>query len=150
MFGALKQRLTQLTTSQGHFVFDQVKSALSMASLKGKSIPKAYCAFIVPISDTPKTMANDGAGSINQITSTVGVVIGIQSRNDPTGEKGNELLQTTLANVRQSLLAFSPLPGYRSFQLSGGNLLSMSDNGIWWLEKFSTTYYLESSYEQAQ
>ncbi|OUR62056.1 hypothetical protein A9Q74_06300 [Colwellia sp. 39_35_sub15_T18] len=147
MFTAVKQRVEQIDNAQGQRVFDQVKSALNMAALKGKSIPKSYCAYVVPVSDLPRSLADDLAGSVEEITSTVAVVIGIQSRNDPTGEKGNELLQETLSQVRKSLLAYSPKAGYRGFKLAGGNLLNMADNGIWWLEKFSTTYYLESTYD---
>jgi len=148
MYSALDNRLTLLTNANNQRLFNQVKSALSLAIVKTGSVPKPYCAYLVPVSDSTKNLMNDASGSIEEITTTFGVVIGIQSRNDPTGEKGNQLLQSVLNIVRTSLMAYSPKTGYSGCKLAGGNLLNMSDNGIWWLEKFSTTYNLESSYEQ--
>ena len=148
MYSAIENRITALTNANAKRVFNQVKSALNLAVVKTGSVPKPYCAYVVPVSDSAKNLMNDASGSIEQITTTFGIVVGIQSRNDPTGEKGNQLLQSVLTDLRISLMAYSPKLGYSGCKLAGGNLLNMSDNGIWWLEKFSTTYNLESSYDQ--
>ncbi|WDE07290.1 hypothetical protein SG34_010575 [Thalassomonas viridans] len=147
MYSAIEKRLKELENDQGTVVFNQVLSALNMAALKDKSVPKPYCAYVVPVSEVPKKSTMDTAGAMQKMEVTFAVVVGIQSRNDPTGTKGNLLLQLLLKDMGKSLLAFVPAPGYSGCLLGAGNLLKMADNGIWWMQRFTTTFYLESVYE---
>lgn len=147
MFTAVKKRIEQLKNNENKRVFSQVKSALSLGEVKGKAVPAPYCAFLVPISDVPKNLEADKVGNIDEMTSTIAVIIGVQSRNDPTGEKGNELLQDVKTLVRNRLSAYSPERGYSGFKLKGGKLFGMADNGLWWIEQFSTTHIVESTYD---
>jgi len=147
MYNAIEQRLKNATNSQGQTLFLQLESLLDFSELKGKNIPKQRCGYLVPISQKPKVMANDLAGSVHQIEETFGIFIGLQSINDRKMKKANALIHTFISDLRRELLGFSPKAGYQPLVLAGSDLSSIAGNGIWWLERFSTTYYLESSYD---
>lgn len=148
MYGVIEQRLQQATNSQGQPLFLQFESVLDFSELKGKAIPKARCGYLVPISQKPTVLENDLAGSIHQIQETFGIFIGLQSINDPKMKKANALIHNFIGDLRRELLGLSPEVGYQPITLAGSNLSSIAGNGIWWLERFSTTYYLDSTYEQ--
>jgi hypothetical protein len=147
MYSAIEQRLQQAKNSNGEKLFLQLESVLDFSELKGKAIPKTRCGYLVPISQKPKVMLNDLAGSVHEITETFGVFIGLQSINDPKMKKANALIHNFISDLRRELLGFSPKNNFESLTLAGSNLSSIADNGIWWLERFSTTYHLESTYD---
>jgi hypothetical protein len=153
MSSAIEQRLQQAKNSNGEKLFLQLESVLDFSELKGKAIPKARCGYLVPISQKPKVMVNDLTGSVHEITETFGIFIGLQSINDPKMKKANALIHNFISDLRRELLGFSPIDlenpevNYQPITLAGSNLSSIADNGIWWLERFSTTYYLESTYD---
>lgn len=148
MYSTIEQRLIAAQNDQGKKLFLKFESLLDFSDLKGKSIPKERCCYLVPISQQPTVMANDLAGSVHQIKETFGIFIGLQSINDPKMKKANALIHNFIRDLRHELLGFSPKAGYQPLTLAGSNLSSITTNGIWWLERFSTTYYLESTYEQ--
>jgi hypothetical protein len=147
MYAAIEKRLQQATSSNGQKLFLQLESVLDFSELKSKAIPKQRCGYLVPISQKPKVMVNDLAGSVHEITETFGIFIGLQSINDPKMKKANALIHNFISDLRRELLGFSPEVGYAPITLAGSNLSSIADNGIWWLERFSTTYHLESTYD---
>ena len=147
MYTAIEQRLKQATSANGQKLFVQLESVLDFSELKGKAIPKARCGYLVPISQKPKVMVNDLAGSVHDIEETFGIFIGLQSINDPKLKKANALIHNFIGDLRRELLGFSPKAGYQPLVLAGSNLSSIADNGVWWLERFTTTYYLESTYD---
>jgi len=148
MYSAIEQQLKQAANNQGQSLFLQLESVLDFSELKSQAIVKPRCGYLVPISQKPTVMVNDNAGSIHQIEETFGVFIGLQSINDPKMKKANALIHQFIADLRRELLGFSPKAGYQPLTLAGSNLSSIASNGIWWLERFSTTYYLESVYDQ--
>ena len=149
MYSAIEQRLMAAKNSQGDKLFLQFESLLDFSDIKGKNIPKQRCGYLVPIKQTPTVMANDLAGSVHQIQETFGIFIGLQSINDPKMKKANALIHNFISDLRHELLGFSPKAGYQPLTLAGSNLSAISNNGIWWLERFSTTYYLESIYDNS-
>jgi hypothetical protein len=148
MYNVIEQRLQQAQSQQGNRLFLQFESVLDFSELKTKAVPKQRCGYLVPISQKPTVLENDLAGSIHEIKETFGIFIGLQSINDPKMKKANGLIHTFLSDLRRELLGLSPATGYQPITLAGSNLSSVASNGIWWLERFTTTYYLDSRYEQ--
>lgn len=149
MYSAIEQRLIAAKNTQGEKLFLQFESLLDFSDIKGKNIPKQRCGYLVPIQQTPTVLENDLAGSVHQIKETFGIFIGLQSINDPKMKKANALIHNFIDDLRRELLGFSPKTGYQPLTLAGSNLSGISKNGIWWLERFSTTYYLESTYDNS-
>jgi hypothetical protein len=147
MYAVLEKRLQQASNSQNQKLFLQFESLLDFSDLKGKNIPKKSCGYLVPISQKPTVLLNDLAGSVHEITETFGIIIGLQSLNDSKKKKANALIHNFINDLRRELLGFSPEVDYQPITMAGSNLFTIADNGIWWLERFSTTYTLESTYE---
>jgi len=148
MYELLRERVKSITIDGKYSRFSGVKSVLSVVTLKDKNINKPLETYIVPFNDTPKNLVNDSEGSVEELTSEFGVMFGIQSINDPTGEKGNELLEQALNALRKSLLGYKPGEKQTACTLGKSGLLAMASNGIWWMHRFKTTQIVESVYDQ--
>lgn len=148
MYKNVRLRTQEVRFADGQLKFDWVKSVLSVTDVQKKDIPGRYVAYVVPVKTDPKNLLNDEAGSIEEITTTFGILIGIKSINDRNGEKGNEILEDLLKCLQTSFIGFSPDDGYRACTLGTGQLISLASNGIWWMQHFKTTHSLESTYEQ--
>lgn len=148
MIEAVEQRIRKLKNAEHKPLFNSVESAMNLSSIKNRSVPKPYCAYVANMGETPVTLENDSAGSVTQMKVTLGVIMGIQSRNDPTGQRGNSLIKAAQEVLRQSLLGWRPIRAYRPFEIAASAPFAFADNGIWWIERYTTTYYLESLYDQ--
>lgn len=149
MLTSVESRLQDLTGENGKPLFARVESALNINDIKGRSVPVPLCCYVIDLGETPNNALNDSAGSVAIVTATVGILIGLQSRNDKSGMKGNALLQNVKKQVRTSLLGWRVAREFTNFQLGASAPLVFADNGLWWMERFTTTYYLESMYDQA-
>ena len=149
MLNSVESRINALEKDGGGKLFTRVKSAFNINEIKGKSVPAPYIAYVVDLGEKPGTPLSDSAGTVTEITQTIGLLIGIQSRNDKAGTKGNALLKSVKDKVRISLLGWRPERRYRNFKIGSSAPFAFADNGIWWMERFTTTYILESMYDQA-
>ena len=142
MLSLLESRIKALKTD-GKSTFKQVKSALAFSKIKDKSVPATTCVYITLIADVPVKGTALSSGQLQERQLIFAVIVGLQSRNDPTGEKGNTQLQTLRDNVKGSLSGWVPT-GYENGVVRGkGDLLAFADNGIWWMDRYSINIFEE-------
>jgi len=136
--------LVELRLDNKDEIFGSVESLFDFSYLKGKTIPKDNIAYVGLVSERPINSTSDSSGNSQTIECTVGVVMGIHSRNDRTGIKGNALLQQSRELLKSTLLGWMPSDADSAFKFKSSNLVEVAKNGIWWMEQFTVTYYLYS------
>ena len=87
----------------------------------------------------------DQGGVVQRVTATLGVYVGVPSRNDPGGRKwkAGAALDTLVAQVRAALLAWAPdgqFPAGRwaPLELREGRLAALDDGRAWWEDRYET------------
>lgn len=144
MLEQVEQRLEAIQVNNKP-LFRYVDSALSLSTVLNNPINQSPAAFVVPVSDRPGKNAQDIGPALQKVSRTIGVVIALKSVNDPTGKRGSELLESTRESVRKALFGWSPSTAYSQFELGPSDMITMNNNGIWWLDKFVTDTYEEAS-----
>lgn len=129
-------------------VFNQVSGAVNFREAIKQPLNTQNAAFIVPVSERPAGNSRDEdiGRPLQEVTVTFGVVIGIQSKNDKTGEKGMVLLEVLRKETREALHGWTP-PGKHSPILIGpGDIISFVDGGLWWLDRFTTNTWHQGTH----
>ena len=129
----------------GKSPFRLVDSALSLSSVLSKPIKQSPVAYIVPVSERPGRNERTIGKAMQSLDITFGVVIAVSNINDPSGKRGNAVLESLRKNIRDALFGWSPTSNHQPILLGAGDLVSMDKNGIWWLDKFTTTTYEEAT-----
>ena len=145
MLTDVEQRLDAIRVD-GKSRFRLVDSALSLSSVLSKPINQSPVAYVVPVAERPGRNERTIGTAMQSLDITFGVVIALTNRNDPTGKRGNAVLQALRDEVRQALFGWSPNVEHHSILLGPGDLVSMDKNGIWWLDKFTTKTYKEANH----
>jgi hypothetical protein len=106
-------------------------------------IHQGNIAYVVPVSERPAGNSRDEdiGQPLQQSQITFGVVIGLQSINDATGIKSLEQLETLRTNLRASLYGWTPAD-HSPLLLGPSDLVAFVPNGLWWIDRFTTsTWY---------
>ncbi|WP_416305212.1 hypothetical protein [Neptunicella sp. SCSIO 80796] len=125
-------------------VFNQVDSAVNIHTAIAQPINQPSVAYVVPLTERPAQNSRDmDVGQpLQEVNVGFGVVIGLQSINDPTGSKGMEALQQLRKELRKKLFGWSPAPDFNPITLGNGDLVGFAKNGLWWIDRFTTqTWY---------
>ncbi|NRA56240.1 MAG: hypothetical protein HRU23_19025 [Gammaproteobacteria bacterium] len=144
MLSLIEQRLETIEVDAKR-LFRLVDSALSLAAVLDDPINISPAAYVIPIAERPGTNTRTIGPALQQISITFGVIIAVKSFNDPKGKKGSQLLESLRSEIRQSLFGWSPDANHGAVELGPGDLVAMKNGGIWWLDRFTTTTYEEST-----
>jgi hypothetical protein len=125
-------------------LFKQVKTAVNLREAIKQPIHKGNIAFVVPVSERPagNSRDTDVGQPLQEITITFGVVIGLQSINDATGESTMADLETLRLAVRNTLYGFKPT-NHEPILLAASDLVAFVPNGLWWIDRFTTNTWYE-------
>lgn len=125
--------------------FDDVGTAVNVRAAMKQPIARASVGFVTPISDQPSGNSRepDIGQPLQETTITFGVVIGIRSINDPTGEKGLVALEKKRKALRSALMGWKPDSEHEPVLIGSGSLIGFAENGLWWLDRFSTITWQE-------
>ena len=124
--------------------FKRVEAAINLREVIKQPIHADNGAFVVPIAERPAGNSRDTdiGRPLQEINITFGVVIGLKSINDPTGEKGMAALEALRCSCRQKLYGYTPTDHDRIL-LAASDLVAFAANGIWWLDRFTTTTWYQ-------
>lgn len=119
--------------------FKNVSGAVNIREAIKQPLNLSDVAFVVPVSERPAGNSRDvDVGQpLQETLITFGVVIGIQSINDPTGEKGLIALEEKRKSLRNQLYGYAPLD-HEPILISNGDIVAFVPNGIWWIDRFTT------------
>ena len=147
----------------------KVYGALDLTSAKPQlQVP---CVVVLPLEDRLEEVLSPDLDEavVQRMTSTVAVVVGVASRNDPGGRKGRaaDSLMARLAGIRASLLGWPPdgpfptdppvdepaAPAGTWSIVRGrpepltwrrGRLVLMAEGKAWWQDEYSTQWIVAS------
>ncbi|WP_299072885.1 hypothetical protein [uncultured Paraglaciecola sp.] len=123
--------------------FKRVNSAVNIREAIKQPLNLSDAAFVVPVSERPAGNSRDVdiGNPLQEAAITFGVVMGIQSINDPTGENGLVALEQKRKQVREKLYGYAPTD-HEPILLGAGDLVAFVPNGVWWIDRFTTvTWY---------
>lgn len=129
-------------------LFGVVGAAVNLREAIKQPIHKRHNAYVTPISDRPtgNSREPDIGQPFQETIITFGVVIGFKSINDPTGEKALAGLAELRKQLRESLHGWKPADKHEPILLGAGDVVGFANDGVWWLDRFSTvTWYLGSN-----
>ncbi|GLX85056.1 hypothetical protein tloyanaT_13080 [Thalassotalea loyana] len=125
--------------------FHTVSIALSMDAAQNAIKGNRNQAFIVPMSEE-HSQPNEMVGRIlQQNRKTFGVLMVIAVRNDITGKSANDTLNQARATVKDALFGWQPDSEHSQCWLAGGELLAMDGGQVYWLDRFTTDTYEDST-----
>lgn len=101
-------------------------------------------AFVLPGEDRPVGTGNASGLIVQDIEQTVGIVIGISHFADPHGERAVGDLATVRNAILQRLLGWIPDNCEKDCRYQGGRLLSITDDALWWLDRYTTRYRIDN------
>jgi|GEM_PF-476149 len=139
--------IAKLSAAQlnGKPLFNKVEEAIDLSSsMKGRLKPSPV-AFIVEISRRPGNNARDMGIAQQEVTTTIGVVIGISKTNDPQGAKAKTAVAPILSETRKALFGFSPTSEHSALLLAAADTVGVTEHALWQLERFTTTHFEEAS-----
>ncbi len=141
----IEDRLNALQ-NDGKRAFHQVKGALAFAAIKNQSVPALTCAYVLPLGSEPMKGVASSNGQFGMRKESFAVVLGVQSRNDPTGEKGNQLIKQLRGITHSSMQGWLPPGQSTAFKRGQDKLLALADNGLWWINFYSIETFEEVTY----
>ncbi|MFS1704487.1 hypothetical protein [Alteromonas sp. AMM-1] len=125
-------------------IFDHVGGAANVREAMGQPIHRSSVAYVVPVSESPVGNSRDVdiGQPLQESVITFGVVIGIKSINDSTGEKALIQLEQLRTALRNSLYGWKPSSDFEPVLLSKSDLVGFATQGLWWIDRFITnTWY---------
>ena len=139
--------IAKLTATQlnGKPLFNKVEEAIDLSSsMKGRLKPSPV-AFVIEISRRPGNNARDMGMALQEVTTTVGIVVGISKTNDPQGTKAKDAVAPILNETRKALFGFSPTNEHSNLLLAAADTVGVTEHALWQLERFTTTHFEEAS-----
>lgn len=125
-------------------IFDQVGGAANVREAMSKPIHRNSVAYVVPVNERPAGNSRDVdiGQPLQETVITFGVVIGIKSINDATGDKALVQLEQYRQTLRNSLYGWKPSSEFEPVLLGAGDLVGFVPQGLWWIDRFKTnTWY---------
>ena len=119
--------------------FKSVKGAVNIREAIKQPLNNTDIAFVVPVSERPAGNSRDTdiGQPLQETLITFGVVIGIQSINDATGENSLALLEAKRSQLRHALYGYKPSE-HEPILLAASDLVAFVPNGLWWIDRFTT------------
>lgn len=144
MINAVINKLTN-TQLNGEPLFNKVEEAIDLSSSMKGLLKPSPVAFIIEISRRPGNNNRDMGPALQEVTTTIGVVIGISKFNDPQGIKAKLAVAPILAQTRKALFGFKPTDDHASLLLAAADTVGVTEHALWQLERFTTTHLEEAS-----
>lgn len=144
MLTLIQQQLKALKDEHNQPLFKKVGDALQYAAVTTGVQHGAEC-YVVRMSERAESNQRATGPVRQRITVSIGVVIGIASRNSRHGN--DDAIDSYRQAVRNSLLGWhSPQLDIEPLEYERGDLTSMHAGSVYWTERFTTRYYQEADY----
>jgi hypothetical protein len=123
-------------------IYVNAESLASLQALSKQTLNHKNIAYVVPVGEKPEGNAREeNVGmALQKVVITFGVITGIRSINDLSGERGLELLEQKRDELRE-LLHGHHFGDNEQTLLGPSNLVTYVDNGLYWIDRFTTVVY---------
>ena len=142
MIDTVTQQISLLKNEQGKPLFANVKSAVNIVNAMSKPIVASPSVHIVLLEESPLDKDLDVGAKMQRVKITLGILIGLRSGG--RAKDDNAELTFIRQKINQALFGWIPKPNYQPFSKALCNVQKLQDQQLFWMERFSTTYYLES------
>lgn len=124
-------------------VFERVEGAANVRQAMAQPIHGSNIAFVVPMAVNPQANSRDHdiGQPLQEVLIEFGVVTGLRSVNDRTGERVLIEQAQLSEKARLQLHGWSPA-NHEPITLGNSSLVGFVENGLWWLDRYHThTWY---------
>ncbi|SOE00675.1 hypothetical protein [Caenispirillum bisanense] len=116
-----------------------VEVSLDIAEIADRPV-KLPQAFLCPTGDRAGPPAHV-TGHDQRLAHSLLVLLGLPSRNDPTGGGGVSALEALRRDIRAALHGWMPAGGASALIYTGGRLIAAPKGAVWWGLTFSVDTY---------
>ena len=111
----------------------------------GSAMIVTPAAYLVPVSD--RAEANSlSAGAVSQrVLAGFGVLMAVSNVSDTTGEAAHDELEELRVSVIAALLGWQHPDHEGIVSYARGRLIAFSDRVLWWLDEFTSEFYLRAT-----
>lgn len=107
------------------------------------SIQTAPAAFVIESVTEPGESLTCGP-VLQEVNTTITVMIAVTTSRDSTGAASNQDLDTIRSLIRSKLLGWSPEAGALGYSLGVGRLMTYRPGLMWWSDTYHTTNTIKS------
>ncbi len=122
----------------GKPAFGQVGSAFSVATAMKDGLSKPMQTYVVPMPSSFGQATQDLGPLLQQCRYEFGVVIGMRLVDDPKGEKGPALVDSTTMAIGSCLMGSCPSPDADRIEFVRVDPIGIKENALWMLYRFKT------------
>lgn len=136
-----KLSLAQLN---GKKLFHVVEEGVDLGAVLKSKLNKSPVAYVIEISRKPSGNARDMGTPLQNVTTIIGVVIGVGKVNDISGSKALSSAYAVTTETRKQLFGFQPTIDHSLLLLDASKTIGANDHALWKLEQFSTEHLEEA------
>ena len=138
--------ITQLQNAElkGKPLFGKVESAIDLANAMDGVVKPSPVAYVIEVSRRPGNNQRDMGKAVQNVKTTIGVVIGIGKINDPQGTKAKAAVAPILKLTRETLFGFKPTLDCTPMLLGAADPVGVNKHALWQLERFTTEHLEEA------
>lgn len=102
--------------------------------IRAKQLPQSpVFAFVIPLGLRPRSEGEAGTGFFTQmVDETIGIILVINSMNDPTGGRSLPKVDELVASLIEKLCGWGPEEAIGVFRLASGNLVSVEAGTVFY------------------
>jgi len=146
MIECITEKIKLLENEYDEPLFITVDEAVNIASVMSRPLSANVVAHIVLLEESPLDSTIDELSGMQRQRGTVGVLVGLRSMG--LAQNTNDQLVNIRKKLNEALFGWVPIAGYKPLSKALCNMQKLQDQQLFWMERYSTTYYLESVYDQ--
>ena len=138
--------ITQLEAAQlnNKPLFRKVEEAVDVKRALGEKIQHGSVAYVIEVNRRPQANSRHMGPAVQNIVTTIGVLVGVKKINDPTGTKTKAVVEPVLVELRKTLFGFKPTVDHSPLLLDAADFVGTTESAMWKLERFKTEHLEES------
>ena len=138
--------INQLKNAQlnGKPLFATVEEAIDLPKAMEAIVKPSPVAYVIEVSRRPGNNQRDMGKAVQNVKTTIGIVIGLGKINDPQGTKAKAAVAPILAKTRETLFGFKPNDECAPFLLGAADPVGVTKHALWQLERFITEHLEEA------
>ncbi len=120
--------------------FRLVESNLDAIGQRPRAVPAV---LVFPMADAPRENRAGRAGTVQPVSSRIGVIHVVPAANAPHGKGAEAPTGTAVKFTRGILLGWTPEGGNEPLQLAAGRLTGIEQGRVYWLDEYTTPWVLD-------
>ena len=121
-----------------------VQGALELAAALKAQAVATPALFVVPLRDSPRHDEEFTGQVMQQVQTTLGVVLVLDNKRDGTGAAAVGDLEPLRNAVRKKLMGWAPEGAEAPFTAGSGQLIDMDGGRVWWGDDYLIEQYWSS------